>query len=164
MQSTYVLGFNYGVLNMDQPIKWLLPNAFIEQIEVKPEDTDRLGHTNNVSYLRWLEAIAWDHVEHLDCGWQVNERLGKAMAITRTEMNYHSASYENELLILGTWITQSDYRFTSERLFQLFRLSDTKLLLSAKMQFACIDLKSGRASKMPVELIDAHKKAISVVT
>jgi acyl-CoA thioester hydrolase len=149
---------------MTQQFNWLFPNAFTKQIDVKPEDTDRLGHTNNVSYLRWLEAIAWEHMEYLKCGWQVNERLGKAMAITRTEMDYHSASYADESLILGTCITQSDYRVTSERVFQLFRLSDSKLLLSAKMQFACIDLKSGRASKMPIELIDAHKKAISLAT
>ena len=147
---------------MAQQFTWLFPNAFTEQFEVKPEDTDRLGHTNNLSYLRWLEAIAWAHMEYLECGWQVNERLGRAMAITRTEMDYHCASYVDESLILGTWITQSDYRVTPERVFQLFRLSDSKLLLSAKIQFACIDLNSGRASKMPLELIDAHKRAISL--
>tara|TARA_R110001592_G_scaffold205052_2_gene455434 strand:- start:5905 stop:6375 length:471 start_codon:yes stop_codon:yes gene_type:complete len=147
---------------MRKEISWKYPKPFTVDIIVQAEDTDRLGHTNNVSYLRWLESIAWEHMEYLECGWQVNERLGKAMAITRTEMDYLGASYADESLLLGTWITQSDYRLTSERLFQLFRKSDNKLLLSARMQFACIDLKSGRASKMPIELIDAHKRAISV--
>ncbi len=148
---------------MTNKLPWQFQNVFAKQLQVKPEDTDRLGHTNNVSYLRWLEAIAWDHMEHLECGWQVNERLGKAMAITRSEMDYLAASYQDEVLMLGTWITQSDYRLTSERTFQLFRPADTKLLLTAKMQFACIDLTSGRASKMPLELIEAHKSAISLI-
>lgn len=141
---------------------WLFSNPFSSEILVGPEHVDRLGHTNNTCYLKWLEAIAWDHMEYLACGWQINERLGKAMAITRTEMNYLGASYAGESLILGTWITQSDFRLTSERQFQLYRESDNKLLLSAVMQFACIDLKTGRASKMPFELIDAHKRAISM--
>ncbi len=140
---------------------WLFDNPFTKEIIVRSEDTDRLGHTNNVSYLKWLEAIAWQHMESLGCGWLVNERLNKAMAITRTEMNYLNASYEDEVLILGTWITKSDFKLSSERQFQLFRLSDNKQLLSATMQFVCIDLKSGRASKMPEELVYAHQDAIS---
>jgi acyl-CoA thioester hydrolase len=146
---------------MKKVIVWKYPKPFTTEIIVQAEDTDRLAHTNNVSYLRWLESIAWQHMEYLECGWQVIERIGKAMAITRTEMNYLGASYTGESLILGTWITHSDYRLSSAREFQLFRQSDSKLLLTASMEFACIDLKSGRASKMPIELIDAHKKAIS---
>lgn len=149
---------------MNHQINWQYPNAFTHEITVQTHDTDRLGHTNNVSYLRWLEAIAWEHMEYLACGWQVNEQLGKAMAITHTEMDYLAASYANENLLLGTWITQSDFRFTSERAFQLFRPSDNKLLLTAIMRFACINLKTGRACKMPTELIDAHRIAIAAHT
>lgn len=146
---------------MNKVIMWKYPKPFTTSIIVQAEDTDRLAHTNNVSYLRWLESIAWKHMAYLGCGWQVIEGIGKAMAITRTEMNYLCASYAEESLILGTWITHSDYRLSSTREFQLFRQSDSKLLLTASMQFACINLKSGKATKMPTELIDAHKKAIS---
>lgn len=146
---------------MSAVFDWQYPNAFVQDILVQEKDTDRLGHTNNVSYLRWLEVIAWSHMEHLDCGWQVNQSLGKAMAITRTEMNYLHASYANEQLVLGTWITKSDYRLTSEREFQLFRASDQRLLLTAKMIFACINLSTGKAAKMPHELKEAHQRAMA---
>lgn len=142
---------------------WQYPNPFLTQIQVLPEHTDRLGHTNNGCYLSWLEAIAWSHMEHLACGWQVNEQIGKAMAITRTEMDYLAASYASEELILGTWITRSDFRLTSEREFELYRIADRKRLLKARMCFACIDLKSGRASKMPDALVQAHHQAISLI-
>lgn len=148
-------------MSLDSDLNWVLPRPYLMEIEVKDEETDRLGHTNNVSYLKWLETIAWSHMEFLECGWQMNEQMGKAMAITRTEMNYRRSSYAGDKLILGSWITQSDFRLTSERSFQLFRLSDQTLLLDAKMQFACIDLKTGRAAKMPQPLIDAHKRAIT---
>jgi len=145
---------------MSIELPWRLPKPFIKQIEVAPEDTDRLGHTNNVCYLSWLEAIAWEHMDYLNCGWQINERTSKAMAITHTEMDYLAASYARETLLLGTWIYESDLRFTSGRYFELFRISDGKLLLKAEMKFACIDLKKGRASKMSQELIQAHQQAI----
>ena len=149
---------------MSIDVQWQLPNPFIKKIEVKPEDTDRLGHTNNVCYLSWLESIAWEHMDYLNCGWQVNERTGKAMAITQTKMDYLASSYAGEALILGTWINESDFRFTSGRCFELFRISDGKLLLKAEMKFACIDLKKGRASKMSDELIQAHQQAIEAAT
>lgn len=144
-------------------LPWAYPNPFLTQVLVLPEHTDRLGHTNNGCYLSWLEAIAWSHMEHLNCGWHVNEQTGKAMAITRTEMDYLAASYAGEKLILGTWITRSDYRLTSEREFELFRISDQKRLLKAHMRFACIDLKTGRASKMPEALVLAHRQAIALI-
>lgn len=142
-------------------LPWRHSNPLLKRIVVMPEHTDRLGHTNNVCYLSWLEAVAWEHMEYLGCGWSVNEQTGKAMAITRTEMNYLAASYAGDQLILGTWITASDFRLTSMREFELYRLSDQKRLLKAQMAFACIDLKTGRASKMPPSLIEAHKVAIA---
>ena len=124
------------------------------------EHTDRLGHTNNVCYLSWLEAIAWEHMEQLACGWAVNEQTGKAMAITRTEMDYLAASYADDELILGTWITASDYRLTSVREFELYRLRDKKRLLSARMRFACIEISSGRPRRMPPEFIAGYGPAV----
>jgi len=35
---------------MSIELPWGLPKPFIKQIEVAQEDTDRLGHTNNVCY------------------------------------------------------------------------------------------------------------------
>ncbi len=139
---------------------WHWPNPHLKDIEVKAEHTDRLGHTNNVRYLEWLEAIAWSHIDALGCGWDVKEQLGKAMAIIRTEIDYLSASYEGDKLLLGTWITSSDMRFKSSRHFQLINVGDGKTVLKAKMDFACISLKNGRLSTMPEEFIAAHEKGL----
>jgi len=149
---------------MSNELPWGLPNPFLKEIEVGREETDRLGHTNNVCYLSWLESIAWEHMDYLNCGWQISERTNKAMVITHTEMDYLASSYAGETLMLGTWINESDFRFTSGRYFELFRISDGKLLLKAEMKFACIDLKKGRVSKMSKELIQAHQQAIEEKT
>ncbi len=142
-------------------INWLWPNPHLKEIEVTAEQTDRLGHTNNVRYLEWLEGIAWSHIEALGCGWEVKDALGKAMAIVRTEIDYLSASYAGDELLLGTWITSSDMKLQSTRHFQLINTSNGKTILKAKMDFACISLKTGRPAKMPEEFIAAHEKGLA---
>ena len=141
-------------------LDWQWPNPHLKEVTVNAKHTDRLGHTNNVRYLEWLEGIAWDHIEALGCGWDVKEKLGKAMAIVRTEIDYMSASYESDQLLLGTWITSSDMKFKSSRHFQLIRLSDSKTVLRAKMDFVCISLKTGRISKMPEAFVAAHERGL----
>jgi len=144
-----------------QNIHWQWPNPHTKEIIVTSEHTDRLGHTNNVRYLEWLEGIAWEHMETLGCSWEIKEKLGKALAITRTEIDYLSASYEGDRLILGTWVTSNDRRVQCSRHFQLVRESDAKTILKAKMSFACISLKNGLPSKMPTEIITALEKGLA---
>ena len=40
-------------------LSWDLPGPFTLEISVQAEDTDRLGHANNVVYIRWLEEVSW---------------------------------------------------------------------------------------------------------
>jgi acyl-CoA thioester hydrolase len=136
----------------EQPeLNWDLPAPFAQQIRVSPEDTDRLGHANNVVYLRWLEEVSWAHIESLGMTWAMHEQTGKAMAITRTEIDYLASANAGDVLELGTWLTDFDGRFRSARQFQLIRKSDGKTLVRALSTHACVDMKSQRPSRMPPE-------------
>lgn len=143
-------------------IQWDLPNPFLMNITVQACETDRLGHTNNQVYLKWLEQISWLHIESLGMDWPMHERLSRAMAITRTEIDYLASSYKDDELLLATWISSSDQRITSSRRFQLVRLSDHKTIIKAQSFYACIDLKTGRPARMPKEFIDVHGRALAV--
>lgn len=144
---------------MDE-IHWDLANPFLMHITVQAAETDRLGHTNNQVYLKWLEQISWQHIESLGMDWPMHERLSKAMAITRTEIDYLAASYEGDELTLATWISDSDQRLTSSRQFQLVRLKDNKTIIKAQSFYACIDLKTGRPARMPKAFQDVHMQAL----
>ncbi|MEP1216748.1 MAG: thioesterase family protein [Marinobacter sp.] len=133
------------------PVGWDLPRPFTMAIEVRDEDTDRLGHANNVVYVRWLEEISWQHIDSLGMTWELHEKTGKAMAITRTEIDYLAAANAGDRLLLGTWLTGFDGRFRSARQFQLVRESDGKTLVRAVSTHACVSLKSQRPSRMPPE-------------
>ncbi|MEH6562509.1 MAG: acyl-CoA thioesterase [Marinobacter sp.] len=142
-----------------KPMQWDLPDPFTLEILVSEEDTDELGHANNVVYVRWLEDISWAHVKSLGMTWELHEATGKAMAITRTEIDYLASANPGDRLIMGTWLTGFDGRFRSARQFQLVRLVDGKTLVRAVSTHACVDLKTQRPSRAPQEFADILKAA-----
>lgn len=148
------------LIEMTELSDWDRPRPFTMDVVVQAAETDRLGHTNNVSYLRWTEDISWQHIEPLGMGWSVQEKLGKAMAIVHTEVDYLQASYAGDELILGTWITELDRRLGSSRAFQLRDVNSGETLLRAIARYICIDLKSGRPSRMPEAFVSAHQQAL----
>lgn len=135
----------------DSSIDWDLPDPFTMTIQVQPDDVDRLGHANNVVYVRWLEDISWAHIESLGMTWERHEATGKAMAITRTEIDYLAAANEGERLLMGTWLVDFDGRFRSARRFQLVNPARGKTLVRALSTHACVDLKTQRPARVPKE-------------
>jgi acyl-CoA thioester hydrolase len=145
---------------LQHDIDWDLPAPFTIEIAVRPEDTDRLGHANNVVYVRWLEDVSWAHIESLGMTWELHEKTGKAMAITRTEIDYLASANAGDQLVLGTWLTDYDGRFRSARQFQLVRPSDGKTLVRAVSTHACVDLKSQRPARAPKEFAEILGSAV----
>ncbi|MFW5823880.1 MAG: acyl-CoA thioesterase [Marinobacter sp.] len=130
---------------------WDLPDPFTLEIHVRAEDTDRLGHANNVVYVRWLEDISWAHIESEGMTWALHEKTGKAMAITRTEIDYLAAANAGDHLVLATWFTDFDGRIRSARQFQLVRPADGKTLMRAVSTHACVNMQSQRPGRVPPE-------------
>ena len=147
---------------MDVPLEaleWDLPDPFIMPITVGEEDLDRLGHTNNVVYVRWLEDISWAHIESLGMTWARQEAFGRAMAITRTEIDYLAPANRGEKLLLGTWLVGFDGRLRSARRFQLIRPADGRTLVRALSRHVCVDLVSQRPARIPAEMAELIRSA-----
>ncbi|HTN35401.1 MAG TPA: thioesterase family protein [Marinobacter sp.] len=144
----------------DNQLVWDLPDPFIINITVNDSDTDELGHANNVVYVRWLEDVSWAHIESLGMTWALHEATGKAMAITRTEIDYLASAIPGDRLLLGTWLTEYDGRFRSSRQFQLIRQADAKTLVRAVSTHACVDMKSQRPARVPKEFSDILEAAV----
>ena len=148
---------------MDVPLDtldWDLPDPFVMPITVGDEDLDRLGHTNNVVYVRWLEDVSWAHIESLGLTWERQEAAGRAMAITRTEIDYLGSANHGEHLLLGTWLVEFDGRLRSARRFQLIRPADGRTLVRALSRHACLDLKSQRPARLPADLAEIVRAAL----
>ncbi|MBB6341919.1 acyl-CoA thioester hydrolase [Pseudomonas fluvialis] len=141
-------------------MSWTLPDPFVIDIVVQPEDIDGLGHANNAVYVSWLERCAWRHSQSLGLDLAEYRRLDRAMAVLRHEIDYLASAYEGDQLQLATWIVESDQRLKMTRHFQLKRPADDLTLLRAQTTFVCIELSSGKPKRMPAEFIEGYGRAL----
>jgi acyl-CoA thioester hydrolase len=146
--------------NIDQVI-WDYPNPFTVSIIVSNNEIDQLGHTNNQVYLDWMMKAAYEHSESL--GLSVNDYLsiGIAMVAKRHEINYLSATFINDNLIVGTWIATNDNRFRSMRKYQIIRMGDQKTILRAETDWVSLNIDNGKPQRMPDEFIRCYQPTIT---
>ena len=146
--------------NIDQLI-WDYPNPFTVSIKVSNNEIDQLGHANNQVYLDWMMKAAYEHSESL--GLSVNDYLsiGIAMVAKRHEINYLSATFINDNLIVGTWIATNDNRFRSMRKYQIIRMDDQKTILRAETDWVSLNIKNGNPQRMPDEFIRCYQPTIT---
>ena len=141
-------------------MSWTLPDPFVIDIVVQPEDIDGLGHANNAVYVSWLERCAWRHSHSLGLDLAEYRRLDRAMAVLRHEIDYLASAYEGDQLQMATWIVESDQRLKMTRHFQLKRPADDLTLLRAQTTFVCIELSSGKPRRMPTEFVEGYGRAL----
>lgn len=136
---------------------WDLPDVHYLKVVVPPESIDVLGHVNNTEYLRFLEKIAWQHTQTLGLGWDMYQRLNRAMVARRTEVDYLAPAFEGETLLVGTWIVDNDQRLTLVRRYQIIRESDGLTLLRGRTKWVCVALDSGKPRRMPPEFLSGYQ-------
>ncbi|MDX1588715.1 MAG: thioesterase family protein [Oleiphilaceae bacterium] len=141
--------------------QWHRPAPFTLALTVREEDTDRLGHANNVVYVQWMESISWQHIESLGMTWKLQSRHGKAMAIVRTEIDYLAPAFAGDELLLGTWLTEFDGRLRSARAFELVRPSDGRTLLKAQCRHVCIDLSNQKPGRVPPPIAERLRAGLA---
>ncbi|CAE6928873.1 MULTISPECIES: acyl-CoA thioesterase [Pseudomonas] len=141
-------------------MNWDLDNPFVIDIAVTADDIDGLGHANNAVYITWMERCAWRHTQYLGLDLVEYQRLNRAMAVVRHEIDYLASAYENQQLQVATWIVESDQRLKMDRQFQIVRPEDGMTLLRGKTTFVCIELSSGKPKRMPREFIEGYGKAL----
>ena len=141
-------------------MKWDRPDPFTLDISVQSDDIDGLGHANNAVYVSWLERCAWRHSQRLGLDLAEYRRLDRAMAVVRHEIDYLASAYEDEQLVMGTWIVEWDRKLKMDRCFQLIRPADGMTLLRARTTFVCIELSSGRPRRMPSEFLEGYGQAV----
>ena len=137
-------------------MSWQLPNPFLNLWQVTPDQIDHYQHANNVTYVSQLEATSWAHSNHLGLTIEQYQALDRGMAISRHEINYLAAAHVNDLIDCATWIVQYDNKLKLTRLFQFIRQGDRKTLLTARTEFVCIALSTGRPKRMPKEFVNVY--------
>ena len=125
------------------------PAAHVIELPVQPADVDAYGHVNNAVYLTWLDRAAWSHSAALGVPLEQCLALRRGMAAQRIEIDYVRAAVAGDCIQAATWIVAADGRLRAERRFQIRRASDGATLARARVDYVCINLDSGRATRMP---------------
>lgn len=128
---------------------WELPDPFFIDLEVSEAEIDGLGHTNNVVYLAWCDRVAWAHSAAVGLGLEEWQRLDRAMALVRSEIQFLSPSFRGDRIRAGNWVVHWDGRLRATRRFQICRLDDGVTLARAYLQYVCIEITSGRPRRVP---------------
>lgn len=147
---------------MSEAIRFELPDPFVADRVVVPEEIDRLGHANNAFYLRWCEEAGWGHTAKTGCDFADWERLGRAMVVHRASLHYQGACFAGDTLAIAVWLVANDERLRATRRFQIVRRSDGATVFRGDFVYACVDLASGRPRRMPEEFKRAYAVLPSV--
>jgi acyl-CoA thioester hydrolase len=135
---------------------WDFPAAHVITLAVEPGDIDAYDHVNNSVYLAWFDRAAWSHSAALGVTTDRCVALRRGMAAHRTEIDFDRAAVLGDQVQVATWITASDRKLRVTRRFVVRRVSDNALLARATTDYVCINLDTGRATRMPELFSDAY--------
>lgn len=119
-----------------------------------------MGHANNACYVIWCEQSAWNHSEFLGLGIKDYQRLNRGVAIRKASYEYFLPSFENEDLLIATWLTACDGKFRLERRFQMINLATGQTVQRGHWELICVTLNSGKVTKFPNEFAERYGNAV----
>lgn len=122
--------------------------AFELRIPVEPEDIDELGHVNNVVYLRWVQEAA---VAHWHASAPPEDQQTLVWVVTRHEIDYKRPAVLGDEVVATTWVGPAT-RFGFDRLTELRRAVDGKLLARARTVWCPIDRRTGKRADVRPEV------------
>jgi acyl-CoA thioester hydrolase len=69
---------------------------------------------------------------------------------------YLRAALADDQIEAATWLVPGNGRLRVARRFQIRRASDHETLVRAEIEYACIELKSGRPARWPAEFRERY--------
>lgn len=142
-------------------LNWVRSNPFILPVDVPGQSIDSYGHVNNAVYLKWMDDCARAHSLELGIDCDTATEFGFGMAVRDSHAQYLASAHLNDKLKVGTWIVENDERLRISREFQIVRDSDQLTLVRAQLLYVCINLKTERPAKMPIEFQQAYRVTIA---
>ncbi|WP_179997899.1 acyl-CoA thioesterase [Acinetobacter sp. YH12239] len=139
-----------------------MSTIFDLKIKATAQDIDILGHVNNVVYVKWMQDVATAHIEQLGLGVEQYLELKHAMVAVEHHMNYRKACFENDEIILRTWLNDLNAMY-SFRQYAFFRPSDQSLLFVGNTKWACVEIATGRPKRLSPTFTQAYQPISGVL-
>lgn len=127
------------------------------QVPVLPDDCDELGHASNMSYLRWTLAAALAHSGAVGLTAADYRALGQSFVVRRHLLDYLRQALPGEALVVETRVVRLSGA-SSQRQTLIYRTQGREeglkdeLIFRALTDWAFIDLRSGRPTRIPADI------------
>lgn len=132
------------------PVPAMAGDSFRYQILVPAEAMDRLGHVNNIEYVRWLQDAALRHCDSVGLTWEECLRVGGAFVVRRQQVEYLRQVRAGETLTVHTWIASGTHMSAVRR--TEVRSQSGDLVLDATTTFVFVSLETWRPKRIPLEV------------
>jgi acyl-CoA thioester hydrolase len=135
---------------------WDLPSPHLASLAVARSDIDAYEHVNNAIYMSWFDRAAWDHSAALGLPIEKCLQLDRGMAVVRSVIAYLRPAVLGDTVQLATWLLPADGKLRVRRRFQVRRDADRATLARAEIEYACLELSSGRPVRWPPEFRERY--------
>jgi acyl-CoA thioester hydrolase len=142
---------------------WDLPMPHLAQLEVASQDIDAYEHVNNAVYMTWFDRAAWEHSAALGLPLEKCLQLDRGMAVLRSVIAYLRPAVLGDSIRVATWLLPADGRLRVRRRFQVRNDTGGATLARAEIEYACIELSSGRAVRWPPQFRECYVALADVV-
>jgi acyl-CoA thioester hydrolase len=142
---------------------WDLPAPYLASLAVAREDIDAYDHVNNAVYMTWCDRAAWDHSAALGLPIEKCLQLDRGMAVVRSVIAYLRPAVLGDAIRVATWLLPAEGKLRVRRRFQVRRDVDGATLARADIEYACIELSSGRPVRWPPEFRERYVARDDVV-
>jgi acyl-CoA thioester hydrolase len=136
-------------LSANAGVHWDLPAPYLALVAVAAADIDAYDHVNNAVYMTWFDRAAWEHSAALGLPIEKCLQLDRGMAVLRSVIAYLRPAVLGDTIRVATWLLPADGKLRVRRRFHVMREAGGATLARAEIEYACIELSSGRASRWP---------------
>ncbi len=136
---------------LDTSAGWDLPEPHVASLAVAPADIDAYDHVNNSVYMTWFDRVAWEHSAALGLPVERCLELDRGMAVLRSVIAYLRPAVLGDTVHAATWLLPAGGKLRVLRRFQIRRDADGATLSRAEIEYACLELSSGRPARWPPE-------------
>jgi acyl-CoA thioester hydrolase len=118
---------------------------------------------NNSVYMTWFDLSAWEHSAALGLPIDRCLELDRGMAVLRSVIAYLRPAVFGDTIRAATWVLPAIGKLRIRRRFQIRRGAGGATLARAEIEYACIELSSGRPARWPPEFRERYVALDEVV-
>ena len=119
---------------------------------IVPDDIDRLGHVNNVAWVRFIVELAVAHSTALGLDERATRACGGIWVVRHHDVTYHRSAGPGDEVAEETWV--SSMRGARSHRHARFRNATGATLVESVTEWAFVEPASQRPRRIPPEIAE----------